>query len=187
MARRPRGLSDADRRLWRAWVAINHVAALPGHAPPPAEPASPPAPAETAAAPPPEPAARPAAKPARPTMPELQIGQPGPGLDAKRWKELRKGRIKPERVLDLHGRRVQDAHAAVLSFILAAHADDLRCVAIVTGKGSGEGGVLRRELPHWLNLPPLRPLLLGISHAHAANTGAVHLLLRRRERVRGFR
>ncbi|ATR21895.1 Smr family protein [Roseomonas mucosa] len=182
MARRPRGLSESDRRLWRAWVAMHHVAALPGHAPP-AEPAPPLAPAEAPPAPPPLPPARPA-KPARPAMPELQVGQPGPGLDAKRWKELRKGRIRPERVLDLHGRRVQDAHAAVLSFILAAHADDLRCVAIVTGKGSGEGGVLRRELPHWLNLPPLRALLLGVAHAHAANTGAVHLLLRRRERVK---
>ena len=35
-----------------------------------------------------------------------------------------------------------------------------------------------------LNLPPLRALLLGVAHAHAANTGAVHLLLRRRERVK---
>jgi DNA-nicking Smr family endonuclease len=57
----------------------------------------------------------------------------------------------------------------------------VRCVAVVTGKGSTpEGGVLRRELPHWLNAPDLRPLLLGAAHPHAANPGAVHLLLRRR-------
>ena len=46
-------------------------------------------------------------------------------------------------------------------FLAEAQADGLRCVAIVTGKGSSaEGGVLRRELPHWLNAPDLRPLLL---------------------------
>ena len=47
-------------------------------------------------------------------------------------------------------------------------------------KGGPEGGVLRRELPHWLNLPALRPLVLGAVHPQGANSGAVHLLLRRR-------
>jgi len=66
-------------------------------------------------------------------------------------------------------------------FLAAALADGLRCVAIVTGKGPApEGGVLRRELPHWLNAPSLRPYLLGAAHPHAGNQGAVHLLLRRR-------
>ncbi|MCA3413410.1 MAG: hypothetical protein INF84_02320, partial [Roseomonas sp.] len=44
-----------------------------------------------------------------------------------------------------------------------------------------EGGVLRRELPDWLNAPDMRRLLLGAAHPHAANTGAVHLMLRRRK------
>ena len=39
--------------------------------------------------------------------------------------------------------------------------------------------MIRRELPLWLNLAELRPLLLAASHPHPANTGAVRLLLRR--------
>ena len=39
--------------------------------------------------------------------------------------------------------------------------------------------MLRRELPLWLNLPDLRPLVLAASHPHAANNGSVRLLLRR--------
>jgi DNA-nicking Smr family endonuclease len=39
--------------------------------------------------------------------------------------------------------------------------------------------VLRRELPLWLNLPEIRPLVLAASHPHAANPGSVRLLLRR--------
>ena len=82
--------------------------------------------------------------------------------------------------MDLHGCRAQDAHGAVQAFLAQAMAEGLRCVAIVTGKGGGgEGGVLRRELPHWLNAPSLRPLLLGAAHPHHSNPGAVHLLLRR--------
>jgi DNA-nicking Smr family endonuclease len=51
---------------------------------------------------------------------------------------------------------------------------------VITGRGSGEtGGVIRRELPLWLNLPQLRPLVLAVTHPHAANVGAVRLLLRR--------
>ena len=40
-------------------------------------------------------------------------------------------------------------------------------------------GVLRRELPLWLNRPDIRPLILAAAHPHAANPGSVRLLLRR--------
>jgi DNA-nicking Smr family endonuclease len=68
----------------------------------------------------------------------------------------------------------------LLAFLQAAHADEVRCVEVITGRGSGEGGgVLRRELPMWLNSPSLRPLVLAATHPHPANAGAVRLLLRR--------
>jgi DNA-nicking Smr family endonuclease len=78
----------------------------------------------------------------------------------------------------------QAAFHALTTFLHAAHADHVRCVEIVTGRGSGSGkgegtGVLRREFPHWLNRPDIRPLVLGAAHPHAANPGAVRLLLRR--------
>ena len=56
----------------------------------------------------------------------------------------------------------------------------MRCVEVITGRGSGEaGGVIRREFPLWLNEAALRPLVLAASHPHPANQGAVRLLLRR--------
>jgi DNA-nicking Smr family endonuclease len=175
-AARKRGLTEADRALWQAYTARAAVRPLPGRA-------AAPAPAGPAAAPPlAAPALPPPAAPRAPRLPaELRVGaQPG-GLDARRWRDLRRGRTRPERVLDLHGRRAQEAHGALRHFLAEAHADGVRCVAVVTGKGSTpEGGVLRRELPHWLNAPDLRPLLLGAAHPHSANPGAVHLLLRRR-------
>lgn len=182
-ARRARGLlTEADRSLWRAYTARAAVLPLPGRAvpePPPAAPA-PAAAVQPSAAP--AVFAAPQAAPAKPPPPaEIRVGVLPGGLDARRWRELRRGRTKPERVLDLHGRRAQEAHGALRRFLEDAHADGLRCVAVVTGKGSTpEGGVLRRELPHWLNAPDLRPMLLGAAHPHATNPGAVHLLLRRR-------
>ncbi len=174
MSRRSRQLTEDDRAVWRAYAS--RVQALPGKALPPGATPS------VTVTPPPRPEAPP--PPPRIAVPPtpISVGAPPPGLDAKRWKELRRGRLKPERTLDLHGRRAQEAHGAVRAFLAAAQADGLRCVAVVTGKGSSsEGGVLRRELPHWLNAPELRPLLLGAAHPHHSNPGAVHLLLRRRK------
>ncbi len=172
--RRLRGLTEADRALWRAYAA--EVAPLPGRQLPPEAPA-PTAPVVVAA-----PTAAPVPPPPqRWSPPPIAVNTPPSGLDDRRWRDLRRGRIRPERSIDLHGRRAQDAHAAVHAFLADAYADGLRCVAVITGRGSSpEGGVLRRELPHWLNAPDLRRILLGAAHPHSANTGAVHLLLRRR-------
>ena len=129
---RPRarqGLTEAERALWQLYTSRAQVAPLPGKAltPPPAPPPSPPAaalPAPTSPAPAPS-------KP-RPALPhrgvELQIGHAPPGLDTKRWKALRRGETRPERTLDLYGRRVQDAHGAVRRFLHEAQGDGIRCL-----------------------------------------------------------
>lgn len=117
----------------------------------------------------------------RPTAPSsLAVGdQPG-GLDNSSWNRFRSGKLSPVRTLDLHGRTAQRAFHALHSFLHAAHGDRVRCVEVITGRGSGEqGGILRREFPLWLNLPALRPLVLAASHPHAANPGSVRLLLRK--------
>jgi DNA-nicking Smr family endonuclease len=184
LAMRPRprrGLTAEDRALWQAYTQRAAVAPLPGKAL--ATAMAPPPPPPAAAPPSPQPAPKPPPRTSTPPRPppEIQVGAAPPGLDAKRWKALRRGVTSPERTLDLHGRRAHDAHGAVRRFLADAQSDGVRCVAIVTGKGSSEeGGVLRRELPHWLNAPELRGLLLGAAHPHATNPGAVHLLLRRR-------
>jgi len=110
----------------------------------------------------------------------LAVGEAPGGVDAATWQRFRAGKLAAARKLDLHGMTAQRAFHALVTFVRAAHADRLRCVEVVTGRGSGEEtGVLRRELPLWLNLPDIRPLILGATHPHAANPGAVLLLLRR--------
>ena len=174
--RRARALSAADRALWQAYVVS--VEALPGRELPPPEPTE--APPTTSA--PQAPLAVQSPTPQAWQPPPIQVNVTPAGLDDKRWRALRRGKTKPERTLDLHGRRAQEAHDAVRGFLLDAFADGLRCVAVITGRGSSpEGGVLRRELPHWLNAPDMRRMLLAAAHPHAANTGAVHLMLRRRK------
>jgi DNA-nicking Smr family endonuclease len=83
------------------------------------------------------------------------------------------------RRLDLHGHTVQRAFHALSHFLKVAHAEHVRCVEVITGQGGPGGGVIRRELPLWLDLPELRPLILAVAHPAPFNQGAVRVLLRR--------
>ena len=109
----------------------------------------------------------------------ISVGtQPG-GIDSATWQRFRSGKLQAGRRLDLHGMTTQRAFHALVGFVRSAHADQVRCVEVITGRGSGEGGTIRREFPHWLNLPEIRPLVLGATYPHALNPGAVRLILRR--------
>jgi DNA-nicking Smr family endonuclease len=174
-APRRKKLTDTDRTIWAAFAG--QIAPLSSRMPP-----QPPAAPAGMQAEPPEPPRRPTPSARSPgaASEALSVGdQPG-GVDKASWKRLHSGKLAPQRTLDLHGRTAERSFHALLAFLHAAQADRLRCVEVITGRGSGEGGgILRRELPLWLNLPALRPLVLAASHPHAANPGAVRLLLRR--------
>lgn len=171
--RRRIALTEQDRHDWASYARL--VRPLRGRAPPPAP--YPAAPAE----PPPERDEAPPAPRAHGASPaQLHIGAPPGGLDSATWTRFRSGKLAPSRTLDLHGRTAQRAFHSVHAFLHAAQADGVRCVEIITGRGAGEtGGVLRRELPLWLNQPALRPIVLAATHPHAGNPGAVRVLLRR--------
>jgi DNA-nicking Smr family endonuclease len=86
--------------------------------------------------------------------------------------------------LDLHGLTQSEAHAALLRFLRAATARDARLVLVITGKGGRgdiERGVLKRQVPQWLNLPEFRALIIGFEEAHVAHggEGALYIRVRR--------
>jgi DNA-nicking Smr family endonuclease len=178
MPPRARRLTDADKASWAAYARL--IAPLPGKAAARSAETALPEPPPPAADLPPQPRvppliARPRAKP-----PVLVVGaQPG-GLDSATWQRFRTGKLQAIRKLDLHGMTAQRAFHALVAFLRTAHADQVRCVEVITGRGSGEtGGVIRREFPLWLNLPDIRPLILGATYPHASNQGSVRLILRR--------
>jgi DNA-nicking Smr family endonuclease len=166
-------LTDADRALWASFG--RSIRPLPGRArpelPPGTEPSA--APAATASGRRPAPAARARAA-------AIAVGVHPPGVDSSTWSRFRTGKLAAARTLDLHGHTAQRAFNTLVVFLRTAHADRVRCVEVVTGRGNGEtGGVIRREFPLWLNLPEIAPLVLAAAHPHAANPGSVRLLLRR--------
>lgn len=172
MARRPTPLSEQELADWNAYAS--QVRPLPGR-----ETVAPAEAGDLADAPSERRVRSPAPRSGVTPAP-LAVGSAPGGLDSASWHRFRSGRLAPTRTLDLHGRTAQRAFLALSAFLAAAHADGHRCVEIITGRGTGAGGgVLRRELPEWLNGPDLRPLVLAAAHPHAANQGAVRVLLRR--------
>ena len=130
-------------------------------------------------------AARRAATPAKPVR-ALKAGEPL-DLDRRTMDRLRRGQIRPEGRLDLHGMTRDRAHAALHDFIATSHAAGKRCVIVITGRGRASfgGGVLRAETPRWLNLDSIRPMVLGFAEAHPKDggAGALYVLLRRSARL----
>jgi DNA-nicking Smr family endonuclease len=168
-----RELTEADRAAWAGYAST--VKPLANRSP-----MDPTGRAGPTRAPPAS--SRPApARRLRSVLPPISIGLPPPGLDAATWQRFRTGKLPPTRRLDLHGYTAQRAVHGLASFLRSAHAAHVRCVEVITGRGSsGEVGVIRREFPLWLNLPETRPLILAAVHPHSANPGAVRLLLQRR-------
>ncbi|MEM9393838.1 MAG: Smr/MutS family protein [Pseudomonadota bacterium] len=112
-------------------------------------------------------------------------------MDRKAFQQLKRGKLKPEGKLDLHGMTLAQAHPALNRFILGAQAQGKRLVLVITGKGKDRDdggpiprklGVLRHQVPHWLNIPPLSNAVLQVTPAHLRHggTGAYYVYLRKR-------
>ena len=208
MARR-KTLSEADRRIWNAVArSITRAPDAPRAAPPhdPARvSAAPPPPGAEAPAQPPAHGRALSAPDARPLGPALRTLRPeGPrasgwrvehapevidgldparGLDGRRADRVRRGKQAPEARIDLHGMTADKAHSALAGFIRRSHAQGLRFVLVITGKGGRrrgpedadwvpEGkGVLRHAAPRWLKQPPLDRLVTGVYSAHIRHGG----------------
>ncbi len=111
-------------------------------------------------------------------------------MDDKAYRRMKRGKLRPEGKLDLHGMRVDTAHPALTRFILSAQASGKRLVLVVTGKGKDRDepgpiptplGVLRHRVPQWLSLPPLAQAVLQVTPAHISHggEGAYYVYLRR--------
>jgi DNA-nicking Smr family endonuclease len=111
-------------------------------------------------------------------------------MDAKAFGRMTRGKLLPEARIDLHGMTLDQAHPELIRFILNAHADGLRLVLVITGKGKrGDDtgpipqrmGVLRHQVPQWLRQPPLGPAILQVAEAHLRHggAGAYYVYLRR--------
>jgi DNA-nicking Smr family endonuclease len=194
-------LSDEERALW------NHVAGnlkplkdkrqrvLVRKEEPPHERAA----DASQAAPAKREVARPAPPPAK-DRPQRHA-PPLSDLDRRKTRAIDSGKVEIEARIDLHGMRQAEAHAALRRFLVGAYGKGKRWVLVITGKGApldrslnrtmtprddlelGDEprGVLRRNVPRWLEEPELRTIVVGYSTAaiRHGGEGALYVQLRK--------
>ena len=105
-----------------------------------------------------------------------------PPLEARRRRKLAARRERLERAIDLHGHDQDGARRLLTREVMRAWEDGARAILVITGKGLGGDGVLRRRAPEWLAQPPLRSAVAGLSLAHPRHggEGALYVALKRR-------
>lgn len=194
--RRQRALTEAERTLWQQ-ITQQVTPLRPVPTPKPVEPTPAPVKEPEAAIAslggpmlsPLKPAEAAPAK--RKGPPPIKVGKLD-NIDRATARRFAKGEREIDGVLDLHGMTQAAAHGQLIDFLLGAWAQGWRCVLVITGKGQEKPdhrpwpepesrGILRRALPQWVNEPPLRGKILGITSAKPQHggTGAFYLLIRR--------
>jgi len=117
--------------------------------------------------------------PVPPASPKVPAA-PAPPQNRANEKRVRRGKLELAGRFDLHGHTQLSAEAALPDFLARKRAEGARCVLIITGKGKGGEGVLRRNFLRWLEMPAARALVSGYSEAHPRHggSGAWYVFLR---------
>ncbi len=112
-------------------------------------------------------------------------------LDKNLLKKIKKGRIKINCVLDLHGQNLNDARTMVMNFINRNYEIENRLALVITGKGQrlavSDGwkgtGVLKKNLPKWLNSLAISSKILWYGHAPQEKGGSGAMLVYLKKKI----
>ena len=103
------------------------------------------------------------------------------GLQHRLLRQLKRGELRPESQLDLHGQTIAEAGAQLAYFLDDAQSAGLRCVCVVHGKGhrsSAGRPVLKGQINQWLRDVP-EVLAFSSAQPKDGGMGALYVLLRR--------
>lgn len=98
-----------------------------------------------------------------------------------REKRVKRGKIAIAASFDLHGHTQASAARVLPGFLIRERQSGARCVLIITGKGKGGEGVLKRNFLDWLNSAAARPIVSGYAESHQRHggSGAYYVFLRK--------
>ena len=112
-------------------------------------------------------------------------------IDKKKLSLLKRGKLQPEYILDLHGMNTVIAKKKSIEFIKYNYLNGKRLLLIITGKGKStrtsfiengnQIGIIRKSLKSWLYESEMRIKILGIvsSHINHGGEGAFYIYLKK--------
>ena len=97
-------------------------------------------------------------------------------------RSLKKKKLEPDIILDLHGQTLYSAKLLLHKFMSNCYEKNIRNILIITGKGQNNKGVLKEEVPKWLNDNLLNKFLVNFNVApkHFGGEGALLVRLKNR-------
>lgn len=128
------------------------------------------------------------------SVPPLRRTYQGATLDGHWDRRLRKGLVRPDMSIDLHGHSLASAQALLDLSIGRALNRGARVLLVVAGRlrpgadrlplmqgDSRPRGAIRASLPDWLTVSPYADQIVALRPAHVSHGGggAVYLILRR--------
>ena len=116
------------------------------------------------------------------------------GIDKSTLRKFKREEFNIEATLDLHGFTEDEAFVKVDNFIPQCYNQGKRCVVIITGKGLTvredddiftPKGILKRQVPQWLDMPRIRAMILIYKHPSEklGGSGALYILLKRNKKM----
>jgi DNA-nicking Smr family endonuclease len=103
-----------------------------------------------------------------------------PGLQNKRFTQLRQGKSRIEATLDLHQHTSDEAIRATDNFLKQSHLNHLRSVCIIHGKGNYSADnkpIIKNLLNHYLRKHPLVLGFHSTKNKHGG-AGAIYVLIK---------
>ena len=93
-------------------------------------------------------------------------------------KSFKKKKLEPEMILDLHGHTLYSAKLLLNKFMCNCYEKNIRNILIITGKGQNNKGILKEEVPKWLNDKIFNKILVNFNVAPKNFGGEGALLVR---------
>lgn len=105
-------------------------------------------------------------------------------LTSKQKRQLKKGNMAIDSVIDLHGYHLDQAYRYLHTEIQRAYMQQKRVLLVITGKGSRSANAeqtLRRLVPQWLEEATLSPVISAVGGANPnhGGEGALYVVLKR--------
>ena len=98
--------------------------------------------------------------------------------DVNSYKLFKKGKIKPDGIIDLHGYRLKTGKIKLENYIFNSYEKNIRNIIIITGKGLNNSGLLKKEVPAWLENQEIKKFLISYETAPKNFGGSGALLVR---------
>jgi DNA-nicking Smr family endonuclease len=102
-------------------------------------------------------------------------------IDSGVSEQLKRKKFPIDAKIDLHGMTEKNAFQKLIAFVMRCLAQEKRTILVITGKGAGGQGVLKRNAPLWLETE-FADQLLALSEAPTDMGGSGAFLARFRKK-----